>query len=116
MSLLLQDKEITNATRAPTALEFHAECLTCCTCRKSLLADDELRLGGKQGIIYCKQHGERSADKKGAEVVQERVVRVCGKLPPIVQSREGPGGMSKVPSSREEVIDDHTGDEHTGLE
>lgn len=64
----------------PPVLELHAECMTCCTCHKCLLAHSELRLGGKPGSIYCMNHG--AVDKQ--QGIPDRIVKVCGALPPII--------------------------------
>ncbi len=94
--------------RGPTVLEFHAECLTCCTCRKSLLGESELRLGGKQGIIYCREHGEKEKGEalrvKGQPelgLAQDRLVKVCGRLPPLQPSahRALPTAASTSPAA-----------------
>jgi hypothetical protein len=81
----LQYPEATRSASAsssalPPVLELHSECMTCCTCRKCLLADTELRLGGRPGSIYCLEHG--AADKQ--QDSPDRLVKVCGALPPII--------------------------------
>ena len=69
-----------SSSELPPVLELHAECMTCCTCRKFLLADTELLLGGRPGSIYCLEHG--AADKQ--QGIPDRLVKVCGVLPPII--------------------------------
>ena len=97
-----KEKEKGSREQSPTTQDFHAECLTCCACRKSLMEESELHLGEKTGVVYCAQHADRAGDgREGREGrdrgrVKGRTVKVCGRLPPPLpglqlQHRELPG-------------------------